>query len=81
MGMQLREFTQEAQQEWISSGFQTVKITGAAHLSVHDLADEAFVLMEPVSDVRHVTDGDLIAPISAPVVLEIIKQRTGRYYQ
>jgi len=80
--MKLRLFSEETRQEWIEAGHNKVKITGAEHLSVNDLADEKFVLLEPWADLPDsLADGDLAEQITSPIVDDIIQHKSGRFYQ
>jgi len=78
--MKLRLFTKDVQSEWISQGYDSVKITASDHLSVND-EPEPFFLLEPYNNIIDTGDGDIVQNIGASVVEDIIENKTGRYYQ
>jgi len=79
-GMKLSVFTKETMDEWVSQGYDSVKITASDHLSVND-EPGPFFLLEPYNNIIDTGGGDMVQNIGSAMVTDIIRNRTGRFYQ
>jgi hypothetical protein len=78
--MKLQIFTKDVRDEWISQGYDSVKIIASDRLSVNDEPDP-FFLLEPYSKEIDIGDESIVQNIGSPTVEEIILKQTGRYYR
>lgn len=78
--MKLEIFDKKAQQQWLDTGYNYIKLTNAENIGLTKESDP-FILVEPYIDNDKAPAYDSVVSISSKTVERIIKEKSGRYYK
>lgn len=77
--MKLRIFDKKAQQQWLDTGYNYIKLTNAENIGLTK-GNDPFTLVEPYTDNDKDLEHDSVVSISSKTIEQIIKEKRGKYY-